>query len=273
MTQAMDTESIVAELLKDVRKASTNAKRLKLRTLLGKFGQSKRSDFNTAEITQLLTSVGLDINPPIVRLGDNWEITREDWIYLSCRKPTVPPKAKHPPTWNADGWFNRIANADLRTEKEVEIKFIVPLLARLGFEDDDRYDGMPVPAAIGAKDTILTIDFALFNSKVEKLRNQPLLNVEAKKEGRLANQRGLISAHNQAKSYCLWTQCDFFMITDSQTIQAFHISRGKLDDLAPIFACQRKELLTKFDTLYSCVSKDALTKYYLKKISTTEEAL
>lgn len=192
---------------------------------------------------------------------------------VSADVPEAPPNDPLPPTWNADGWFDRIADLDLRTEKEVEIKFIVPLLARLGYGDDDRYDGMPVPAAHGSRDTTLVIDFALFNSASVPLRNQPLLTVEAKREGRLVKQRELASAHNQAKSYCLWTQCDFFMVTDSRTIQTFHIARGRLGELAPLFACERNELPDRFGDLYARVSKEALIRYYLAKLATTEEAL
>jgi len=68
----------------------------------------------------------------------------------------------------------------------VEVKFFVPLLAKLGFTDDDRYDGMPVSAAHGARDTTLVIDFTLFNSGLVSLWKQPLLTVETKLENRLS---------------------------------------------------------------------------------------
>lgn len=264
---------VSAALRADAGRASTGAKRLKFRTLLAKFGHAKRSDRNTSEITQSLNAAGLALNPPIVRLGEAWEIRLDDWIYLSCEVLNEPPTAPLHPKWNADGWFDRIANVELRTEKEVEIKFIVPLLARLGYGDNDRYDGMPVPAAHGSKGTTLVIDFALFNSAQEVLRNQPLLTVEAKREGRLIKQRELVSAHNQAKSYCLWTQCDFFMVTDSRTVQVFHLTRGRLGELDPLFVCERNELLVRFEELYARASKEALTRYYLAKLSTKEEVL
>ena len=273
MAKSIDMNAIVEAFRVDVEQATSGAKRLKLRTLLSKFGNVKRTDSNTAEITRFLSGVGLTMNPPIVRFGKAWEIALDDWIYLSDEAPDLPPTDPLPPKWNADGWFNRIADLDLRTEKEVEIKFIVPLLTRLGYEDDDRYDGMPVPAAHGSRKTTLIIDFALFNSKLSSLHNQPLLTVEAKREGRLVKQRELMNAHNQAKSYCLWAQCDFFMVTDSRTLQIFHVSRGYLDELTPLFSCERNELPERFGDLYSRISKDVLTRYYLSKLSTIEEAL
>ena len=272
MATKPDASEVSVALRANVDQSSTGIKRLKIRTLLAKFGYAKRTDENTAEITRLLSAVGLTLNPPIVRFGKSWEISSDDWIYLSNDVPDAPQPDPMPPTWNADGWFDRIASLDLRTEKEVEIKFIVPLLARLGYGDDDRYDGMPVPAAQGSRKTTLIIDFALFNSSLSSLCSQPLLTVEAKREGRLAKQQEIVGAHNQAKSYCLWTQCDFFMVTDSRTIQTFHIARGRLGELAPLFACERNELPVRFGDLYARVSKEALTRYYLAKFATTEEA-
>jgi|LGVD01.1.fsa_nt_gb hypothetical protein len=266
---------VVAFLRTDVERSTRGAKRLKLRTLLSKFGYSKRSDSNTAEITRLLSEACLAINPPIVRFGDSWEITLEDWIYLSSREAEEKPANRFlsapTSTWNADGWFDRITGLELRTEKEVEIKFIVPLLTKLGYTDDDRYDGMPVPAAHGSLDTTLGIDFALFNAELDSLRNQPLLTVEAKRESRLSKQKELSSAHNQAKSYCLWTQCDFFMVTDSRTLHAYQVARGRFGESSPIFACERHELQSRFSELYVVLSKDALTRHYLAKLSATEE--
>jgi len=266
----------VASLCAEVKRSASGAKRLKLRTLLAKFGYSKRSDSNTTEITHLLSEAGLALNPPIMRFGDSWEITPEDWIYLSNReaedKPDDQIQLVLPSSWNTDGWFDRIAGLELRTEKEVEIKFIVPLLSKLGYTEDDRYDGMSVPAAHGSKDTTLVIDFALFNTELNSLRNQPLLIVEAKREKLLLKQKELASAHNQAKSYCLWTHCDFFMVTDSRTIHAYQVAKGRFGELSPVFACERHELPSRFFELYAVLSRDALTRHYLAKLSSTEEA-
>lgn len=264
-------EGIARAIKCDVEKSSAGSKRLKLRTLLAKFGVEKRSDANTAKITELLAREGLSINPPIVRFGERWEISQQDWIYLSSNDLPEQPVPATLSTWNADGWFDRVSELELRTEKEVETKFIIPLLARLGYGEDDRYDGMPIPAAHGSRNTTLVIDFALFNNSVGQLKNQPLLTVEAKKEGRLLKQQELLNAHNQAKSYCLWTQCDFFLVTDSKTVQLFHISRGRIGQLSPLFSCERESLSSCFGDLYARASKEALTSYYLAKFSTTEE--
>ena len=111
------------------------SKKLRIRTLLKKFGYRKRSDSNTAKITAALDEVGLSISPSIIRFGDEWGLSTEDWVYLSSTevpnkvdKPDDSVNVAPPQAWNADAWFDWIVLSHLRTEKEFEIKFIVPLL-------------------------------------------------------------------------------------------------------------------------------------------------
>jgi hypothetical protein len=269
---------IAGAIYEDISGSQAAVKKLKLRSLLRKFGYVKRSDGNTAEITQVLNRFGISINPPIVRFGADWSLGFNDWIYLSTgvgnnlSSGASDVSSSVPVDWNEDGWFDRIGHYELRTEKEVEIKFIVPLLAKLGYSECDRYDGMPVPAAHGSRATTLVIDFALFNGDVETLRNQPLLTVEAKRERRLTKATEIRNAHNQAKSYCLWTQCDYFMVTDSRTVQVFHVERGGVDGPSPLFSCSRQDLKSQFRILHQLVSKNVLTRHYLAKLASVEEA-
>ena len=283
---ADDTLQVARTLRAQVDDSSTASKRLKVSTLLRKFGYQRRSDSNTAEITATLDEVGVSIVPSILRFGDEWGLSTEDWVYLSSDEGRVTESREDevagsgssdhelPPEWNADGWFDRIVSKQLRPEKEVEIKFIVPLLSKLGYSEDDRYDGMPVPAAHGSKKTTLVIDFALFNAELESLRHQPLLTVEAKREHRLVKKKEVTAAHNQAKSYSLWTQCDFFMVTDSRLLQIFDLTRRGLqgpEPEVPAFSCERAELKERFPELYNLASKEALTRHYLARLATTEE--
>jgi hypothetical protein len=279
-----DTLQVARALRAQVDDSGSASKKLRISTLLKKFGYRKRSDSNTAKITAALEEVGLSISPSIMRFGDEWglsTLSTEDWVYLSSTevpnkvdKPDDSVNVAPPQAWNADAWFDRIVLSHLRTEKEVEIKFIVPLLSKLGYSDADRYDGMPIRAAYGSRATTLVIDFALFNAELESLRNQPLLTVEAKREYRLVKTKEVTAAHNQAKSYSLWTQCDFFMVTDSRLLQVFDLTRRGLqgpEPEVPVFSCERVELKEQFPKLYRLVSKEVLTQLYLARLATTEE--
>lgn len=270
--------AIAQALAADVDRAASNTKRLKLKTLLSKFGYEKRSDSNTAEITKALHDAGLAVNPPLVRYGETWEISTEDWVYLSLNAEPAAGDVSPNPTalpqgWNADGWFDRIPGLELRSEMEVEIKFAVPLLAKLGYSDEDRFDGMPVPASHGSRGRPLVIDHAVFNAAHDAIKGQPLLTVEAKRDSYLLKDKQLRQAHDQAKCYCYWTQCHFFMVTDSQIVSVFRVGHGRFDRIEPIFECARHELKARFADLYSLVSKETLTTHYLKRLSAVEEAL
>jgi hypothetical protein len=245
--------TIAQALAYDVYSAATDSKRLKLRKLLAKFGYEKRSDTNTAETTKALSEAGLAVNPPLVRYGDNWDITTEDWIYLFIAKDSVKSVIRGispPRDWNSDGWFDKVASLLLRTEKEVEIKFVAPLLNHLGYSDEDRFDGMPVPAAHGSRGSTLIINHAAFNSQLDALKAPLLMTIEAKRDGYLSKSRQLHQAHDQAKSYCYWTQCNFFMVTDGQTTHIYRVGRGSHVDIEPLFECERQDLKIRFPELY-----------------------
>lgn len=167
--------------------------------------------------------------------------------------------------WNADGWFDKLQNREFRTEKEVENKFILPLLTRLGYSEDDRYDGMIVEGAEGSKKISLETDFVLFASNAEELSTQPLLIVEAKKEHRLTKQVEIEKAQRQARSYAIWTGCKFGLITDSRIIQVLDIMPN-FGSYKVLFECQRAELKERFVELYNLISRDRLKDFYAELI-------
>jgi hypothetical protein len=200
------------------------SKRIKVRTLLKYFDYEKRTEDNSTKITELLSENNILLNPSIMKIGEIWKLKLDDRVYLTPRVETAreevePIKNILIYDWKSDKWFDEVIIKVFRTEKEVENKFIIPLLQRLNFNENDRYDGMLLSAAHGSKQTTLEVDFALFNSENENLENQPLLIAEAKKEDRLYKQVELDKAQKQVKSYAVWLSCHFGLVTDSKLIQ------------------------------------------------------
>jgi hypothetical protein len=257
-------ESTAKQLRKEVE-GCEYPKRMKIKTLLSHFGYKKRSDDNTTLITESLANEMVQMHPSIMRLGSHWELTLDDWVYLSKKeKKELSANSIEntiPDNWNTDGWFDSLQDKEFRTEKEVETKFILPLLEKLGFVEDDRFDAMPVNAAHGSRSTILEIDFAMFDSGSEELENQVLLVVEAKKEHRLIKQAELEKAQRQTKSYSVWLGCHFGLITDSRTIQVLDLMPN-IGGMEVLFECSREELKSKFEELHQLTSKTTLSKYY-----------
>ena len=254
-------DSLASEVL-----INGKSKRIKVRTLLGHFGFEKRNENNATKITELLFERKILLNPSIMKFGDSWQLKLDDSVYLLDRTNEFreePNKTANIEIYdyNSDNWFDEVLTKQFRTEKEVENKFIIPLLQRLGYSEEDRYDGMRVPASHGSKPTNYEVDFALFNSKNEKLEGQPLLVVEAKKEYRLQKQVELDHAKNQVKSYALWCSCHFGLVTDSQTIQVIDVF-SSIRRMEVIFECQRESLKENFHELYKLICKASLTIYY-----------
>lgn len=266
-------------LREEVTLSKTGSKRLKVKTLLKKFGYNKRTERNTTVITEVLSTQDIVVNPSIMKLGNDWELTYEDWVLLSSAMNTNSENILNsdtkalPPNWNCDGWFDSLALKNYRTEKEVETKFIIPLLTRLGYTEDDRYDAMPVRAANGSRPTVLEIDFAMFNNEVESLKNQVLLTVEAKRESKLKKPSELVKAKNQAKSYSLWTGCSFSMVTDGKTIVVSELARSHVHNDRELFCCDKEYLKDNFHLLYDLISRERLTTFYVNKLGGIDEIL
>lgn len=166
-----------------------------------------------------------------------------------------------PDDWNADDWFDKIQEKEYRTEKEVETKFILPLLTRLGYTEDDRFDAMPTSIPHGSKKLSMEIDFAMFVSEEEELTDYPVLLVEAKKEKRLSKQVELQGAQLQLKSYAIGTGCRFGLVTDSQTVQVLDLMPN-IGAYKVLFECQRSELKDGFLELYNFIGREKLKEYY-----------
>ncbi len=180
-------------------------------------------------------------------------------------KESIPFNYQLPEDWNIDGWFDKMQNKVFRTEKEVETKFILPLLARLGYTEDDRYDAMLIEGAEGSRKISLEIDFAMFASNIEEISNQTILIVEAKKEQRLTKKNEMEKAQRQARSYAIWTGCKFGLITDSRTIQVLDIMPN-LGSYKVLFECQRSELKECYLKLYNLIGKERLKDYYIELV-------
>ncbi len=243
-------------------------KRIKVRTLLAHFDYEKRTEDCATKITELLSERNILLNPSIMKFGDNWQLKIDDRVYLTertekSRNEIEPTKSEFANLYDYknDIWFDEILPKQFRTEKEVENKFIIPLLQRLGFTEDDRYDGMIVSASHGSKQTTLEVDFALFNTENENLAGQPLLVAEAKREERLYKQVELDKAQKQVKSYAVWLSCHFGIVTDSKVIQVLDLFPS-INSMKVLFECKREDLKDFFLDLYKVASKECLTKYY-----------
>ncbi len=198
-----------------------------------------------------------------MKIGENWKLDLDDRVTLSHekKKPIKLKKESIKFDYNQDGWLNSLKEKEFRTEREVETKFIIPLLNKLGYHEDDRYDGMTFKAFNGSRPTILETDFSLFDSENELLDNQVLLVVEAKREDRLVKEVELSKAQKQTKSYAIWLSCHFGLVTDGRKLQVLDLFPN-IGGINVLFETQIFELKDNFMELYELIGKKTLVEYY-----------
>ncbi len=238
-------------------------KRIKVRYLIKKFGFLQRSEESSRKITQLLAEFKVYLNPSIMKIEENWKLSLDDRVTLShgIKKEKTISKVKVNSKFNDDKWFDQLENKNFRTEREVETKFIIPLLYKLDYSENDRFDGMTFKAYSGSRPTILETDCSLFDSENKLLANQVLLVVEAKSEDRLVKEVELAKAQKQTKSYAIWLSCHFGLVTDGRKIQVLDLFPN-IGGINVLFDCQIVELKARFSELYNLIGKSILVKYY-----------
>ena len=156
--------------------------------------------------------------------------------------------ASNPPPTGT--WFNRAYHANYRSEKEVEIRFVVPLLDHLGYEEDDRADGRWMEMNIGSRVSKVQTDFVCYDGP----NYSPvscLLLVETK-----FGSASLDKALNQARSYAHVLKPLWLLLTNGEVTEVWHRSETAQD--AKVFACNRKGLYDQFDNLRAVAGKSLL---------------
>lgn len=236
MPPVNETARTAKEIAKEIKHTTSHSKWMKRRTLLKRFGYRNMTKTVAANITESLedANVVLEIN-----LKD---CAPNDFITLSLKPTEVPDK------------LLEIISKKLDTEKSVEIRFVVPLLELLGYDEEDRDDGPTVEMSMGSKKLKKEADFILYNGSGERNVNKALLVVEAKNPNSSASV--LKNAINQAKSYAMWTGTPYYMVTNGNIIRIFRYKTGAQDE--EMLQIYRKELVSMFDDLYELIGKEAI---------------
>ena len=151
------------------------------------------------------------------------------------------------------GW----PNVETKNETEVVAKFIVPLLDKLNFSENDRHFELPISMKTGVSKKPGRIDVGLFARDKKKLDGRVLLIVEAKSPRiRLKEKQA-----DQIESYAHNTYSHFGLLTNGKEIIVYHFPVGMKPK--EVFNCKKEELHEKrLSKLSSIISKAALVKHY-----------
>ncbi|MFC4637691.1 type I restriction enzyme HsdR N-terminal domain-containing protein [Deinococcus hohokamensis] len=227
------------------------ARRILLKTLLKEFGFKVRSPERLQRITEGLTAVRIVLSPELT------ECERDGWVTLSLIEPQLPVADADPTVtedFSQDPWFDEIQSKVFASEREVEIRFILPLLERLGYREEDRADGFPVDIVVGVRKTRAEADFVLFDG-ARRDPGSALLVVEAKRSG-----KRLSDAVGQARSYAMFLSSPYYLLTNGDELRVY-LYRSPIEADVELLITTRATLRDAFAELHRLISRPATVEY------------
>lgn len=254
----IDKTQVASSIREAIEDSPKKSKRVLLKTLLKMFGHKTRQRHWIEAMDMSITEAGILTSPPLA------DVERDGWVVLSVTDPHLPvrdfsPKEQLDAAGNKqdiapDAWLATISSKSFNSEKEVEIRFVLPLLERLGYSEEDRADGYPVEQIVGVRKTKTEADFVLFNG-LNRSKDSALLVVEAKNVGKkLADHIG------QARSYAMFLGTPYFLVTNGDDIRVF-LYRSPIESDVEVFKSTRRDIASTFPALFNLVSQQAIIEY------------
>lgn len=258
----IDKKQVASSIREAIEDSPKKSKRVLLKTLLKMFGHKTRQRHWIEAIDKCITEVGVLISPSLV------EVERDGWVVLSVTNPKLPvgdfSLKNHEDTEgynqgiDPDSWLTTISLKSFNSEKEVEIRFVLPLLERLGYSEEDRADGYPVEQIVGVRKTKTEADFVVFNG-LNRSKDSALMVVEAKNVG-----KKLTDHIGQARSYAMFLGTPYFLVTNGDDIRVF-LYRSPIESDVEVFKSTRRDISSTFSVLFNLVSKKAIIEYKRQK--------
>jgi len=258
----VDFQAVAVAILDAINDSPKKSRRVLLKTLIRMYGFKTRQKHWLDAIQNSLNDAGIITSPAVADAG------RHDWIVLSVTDPRIPVDDFSATAENDDGgpsiegdqWIGTVSDKLFRSEREVEIRFILPLLERLGYSEDDRSDGYPVEQIVGVRRTRTEADFVLFDG-LNRGKDNALLVVEAKNIG-----KNIVDHIGQARSYAMFLGTPYFMVTNGDEMRVF-LYRSPIESDVEVFKSHRKDLVSTFKNLYNIICKRAIVEYKRKRAS------
>ena len=260
--------SAISDTIRDtIAETPRKSKRVLLKTLLRHYGHKTRQKHWLDNMETSLVGAGVIVTPSLN------EVQKDDWVVLSVTDPVLPvADFRRDPgggietgdgsNAEADPWLTSISSRVFASEKEVEIRFVIPLLDRLGFSEDDRSDGYPVEQVVGVKKSRTEADFVLFDGH-NRTKDNALLVVEAKTAG-----KNLADHISQARSYAMFLGTPYYLVTNGDDIRVF-LYRSPIESDVEVFKAKRHDLAQTFSTLYNYISREAIVEYKRKRAASS----
>jgi hypothetical protein len=150
-------------------------------------------------------------------------------------------------------FWNDISGADLRVEANVELRFVIPLLHALGYENDDIESKYPVVFQGGRLGRKPEADFVCFTGPLHN-RDTSLLVVEAKRPG-----EALPDGKAQGESYAQNLRAPLLLLTNAETLEVWQLQ--KTQDSVRVFAAAITSLAAERGEIERLLHKEAVIDY------------
>jgi hypothetical protein len=255
VAKQVSVNDVVDELLESILAAPKQQRRLRSRTFWGRFDYRRRTHDRVEAVHDALRKRGI-----VVTLDGQFGTENDnEWILLSHvdAEPTPPTKPDDAATPQdplpPDDWFAKMETRDFDSEREVEFYFIVPLLERLGYDEDDLVIGHRVNMWEGVHKVTKEADVVVFDGAN---RASALMVAEAKRVGRPLTEDVIGQAH----SYAMWLATPYYLVTNGHDLQV-NLFRGTVVPDVRLMEFNRKHLRTQWPALYQSLNRAAVLKY------------
>jgi hypothetical protein len=258
MGKETSVTEVIDEIYQSVMATPRHQRRLLSKTLWDRFGFKYRSQDRVEQVRRALTERCLMVNLDDKMFGKE---PRDEWIVLTYVEPPLPTAGSVSPVMGSvlplptDSWFATMATRVFESEREVEYYFIMPLLEKLGYEEDDFAIGFPVSMYGGTKRETKVADCVVFNGK-ERSKEAALVIVEAKKTGKQITE----DTTGQARSYATWLSTPYYLITNGDDIRIYLFRGAVLPDVS-VMTFTRAELRENWEMLCRTLTKPAVVNY------------
>jgi len=187
------------------------------------------------------------------------EEAKDDWIILSVQEPHPPDGATTDTTTAtalpSDDWFDSMGKREFESEREVEYYFVMPLLERLGYGEDDLAVGQVVEIFEGVKKVKKEADVVVYDG-LDRDTAHALIVVEAKRSGSVLTA----DAAGQARGYAMWTGTPYYLVTNSHEVQVW-LFRSAVQSDVRLMKFERSDLRSVWADLHAKLSKPAVVEY------------
>lgn len=263
-------EEFICELQKTILSNPKKQKRLKSSTFWNKLKIERRNAERIARILNLLEE--FSIFPSVADFDFGFE-PKNEWITFSFVEPNLPTdfsildSDENNKTAFVDSWFTEIQNRKLRSEREVEYFFVLPLLEKLGYLKEDIAIGYRISMNQGSTKLRKEADIVAFKDGNQSDETAILL-IEAKSSDKPITDDFI----RQVRSYAMWLFVPYYVVTNGLEFRVY-LFRGSLQSDIPLLNFKKSELHLHWEDLYKILNKSAVINYkeklkeHFKKIS------